>query len=123
VLAGEITFKIGEDVTVAVWAPAPSGRAGSLTPRKTRAPRLHGSCSFVPALAGGFFEESQRLQRSYDSFASEDVRDAYWRRRWEIIRPLPFLTASDPFCIKVADTKRPGRGRPMLCEPNATLLF
>jgi len=38
----------------------------------------------------GFFEESQRLQRSYESFDAEDVRAAYRRHRWEIVGPPPF---------------------------------
>jgi hypothetical protein len=32
---------------------------------------------YTPAGAGGFFEESQQVQRSYESFASEDVKAAY----------------------------------------------
>jgi hypothetical protein len=66
--------------------------AGSLMPGKTRAPRRRGCCSFIPrpGRAGEFFEESQRLQRSYESFASEDVTAAYRRHRWEIVGPPPF---------------------------------
>jgi hypothetical protein len=45
---------------------------------------------YAPAAAGGVFEESQRLQRSYKSFHSEDVRAAYRRHRWEIVGPPPF---------------------------------
>ena len=45
---------------------------------------------YTPAGAGGVFEESQRLQRSYESFASKDVRAAYRGHRWEIVGPPPF---------------------------------
>jgi hypothetical protein len=45
---------------------------------------------YTSAGAGRFFEESQRLQRSCESFASEDVRAVYRRHRWEIVGPPPF---------------------------------
>jgi hypothetical protein len=45
---------------------------------------------YTSAGAGGFFEESQRLHRSYEPVASEDVRAVYRRHRWEIVGPPPF---------------------------------
>ena len=59
-------------------------------PGKTRAAKARVLFLYTPAGAGGFFEESQRLQRSYESFASKDVRDAYRRHRWEIVGPAAF---------------------------------
>jgi quercetin dioxygenase-like cupin family protein len=91
VLAGEITFKIGEGVTVggpgtSAFIPRGLAHAWKVTGSET------GRILFLytPAGAGGFFEESQRLQRSYESFDSEDVRAAYRRHRWEIVGPPPF---------------------------------
>src|SRR5262244_1391859 len=64
VLAGEITFKIGEEVTVGspgscAFIPRGLAHAWKVTGRET------GRILFLytPAGAGGFFEESQRLQR------------------------------------------------------------
>ena len=91
VLAGEITFKIGEEVTVGgpgSCAFMPRGLAHAWKSSGAETARV--LFLYTPAGAGGFFEESQRLQRSYKSFDSEDVRDAYRRHRWEIVGPPPF---------------------------------
>jgi quercetin dioxygenase-like cupin family protein len=91
VLAGEITFKIGEEVTVGgpgACAFMPRGLAHAWKNSGAETARV--LFLYTPAGAGGFFEESQRLQRSYESFASEDVRAAYRRHRWEIVGPPPF---------------------------------
>jgi quercetin dioxygenase-like cupin family protein len=88
VLAGEITFKIGEEVTVGgpgTCAFMPRGLAHAWKNSGPETARV--LFLYTPAGAGGFFEESQRLQRSYDSFDSEDVRAAYRRHRWEIVGP------------------------------------
>ena len=90
-LAGEITFKIGEEVTVGgpgTCAFMPRGLAHAWKNSGAETARV--LFLYTPAGAGGFFEESQRLQRSYESFASEEVRDAYRRHRWEIVGPPPF---------------------------------
>jgi quercetin dioxygenase-like cupin family protein len=91
VLDGEITFKIGEEVTVGgpgTCAFMPRGLAHAWKNSGAETARV--LFLYTPAGAGGFFEESQRLQRSYVSFASEDVRDAYRRHGWEIVGPPPF---------------------------------
>ena len=90
-LAGEITFKIGEEVTVGgpgTCAFMPRGLAHAWKNSGAETARV--LFFYTPAGAGGFFEESQRLQRSYKSFASEDVKAAYRRHRWEIVGPPPF---------------------------------
>jgi quercetin dioxygenase-like cupin family protein len=91
VLAGEVTFKIGDQVTVggpgtSAFIPRGLAHAWKVTGAET------GRVLFLytPAAAGEFFEESQRLQRSYASFDSEEVRAAYRRHRWEIVGPPPF---------------------------------
>jgi len=91
VLAGEVTFKIGEEVSVGgpgtcAFMPRGLAHAWKVTGRET------GRILFLytPAAAGGFFEESQRLQRSYASFVATDVAEAYRRHRWEIVGPPPF---------------------------------
>jgi uncharacterized cupin superfamily protein len=90
VLTGEITFKIGEEVTVGgpgTCAFMPRGLAHAWKNSGPETARV--LFLYTLAAAGGFFEESQRLQRSYDSFDSEDVRAAYRRHRWEIVGPPP----------------------------------
>jgi quercetin dioxygenase-like cupin family protein len=91
VLAGEVTFKIGDEVTVggpgtSAFIPRGVAHAWKVTGAETG--RL--LFLYTPAAAGGFFEESQRLQRSYVSFAAEEVAAAYRRHRWEIVGPPPF---------------------------------
>jgi quercetin dioxygenase-like cupin family protein len=91
VLSGEITFKIGDEVTVGgpgTCAFMPRGLAHAWKNSGAETARV--LFLYTPAGAGGFFEESQRLQRSYESFASKDVRAAYRRHRWEIVGPPPF---------------------------------
>ena len=76
---------------MAVRAPVPSCRVGSPHAWKNSgAETARVLFLYTPARAGGFFEESQRLQRSYESFDAEDVRAAYRRHRWEIVGPPPF---------------------------------
>src|ERR1700745_738842 len=74
VLAGEVTFKIGDQVTVGgpgTSAFIPRGLAhGGKGPGAETGRVLF---LYTPAAAGEFFEESQRLQRSYASFDSEEV--------------------------------------------------
>jgi quercetin dioxygenase-like cupin family protein len=91
VLDGEVTLKIDDKVTVGgpgttAFVPRGVAHAWKVTGAET------GRILFLytPAAAGGFFEESQRLQRSYVSFAAEDVKAAYRRHRWEILGPPPF---------------------------------
>jgi quercetin dioxygenase-like cupin family protein len=91
VLEGEVTFKIGEELSIGgpgtcAFMPRGAAHAWKVTGSKT------GRVLFLytPAAAGGFFEESQRMQRSYASFDAEEVRAAYRRHRWEIVGPPPF---------------------------------
>jgi len=91
VLAGEITFKIGDEVTVGgpgTCAFMPRGLAHAWKNSEAETARV--LFLYTPAGAGGFFEESQWLQRSYESFASEDVSAVYRRHRWEIVGPPQF---------------------------------
>jgi quercetin dioxygenase-like cupin family protein len=91
VLAGEISFKIGDEVTVGgpgTCAFMPRGLAHAWKNSGAETARV--LFLYTPAGAGGFFEESQRLRRSYESFASGDVRAGYRRHRWEIVGPPPF---------------------------------
>jgi len=91
VLAGEITFKIGEEVTVGgpgTCAFMPRGLAHAWKVTGSETGRI--LFLYTPAGAGGFFEESQRLQRSYESFDTDEVRAAYRRHGWEIVGPPPF---------------------------------
>ena len=91
VLAGEVTIKIGDRVSVGgpgTCAFMPRGVPHAWKVTGTETGRI--LFLYTPGAAGGFFEESQREQRSYESFASEDVKAAYRRHRWEIVGPPPF---------------------------------
>ena len=89
VLRGEITLKIGEEVTV--------GRAGTCAfiPRgvphawkNTGAETGRVLFLYTPAGAGGFFEE--RLGRPAGSINGEEANEIRRRHGWEIIGPPPF---------------------------------
>src|ERR1700739_3558343 len=77
VLAGEITFKIGEEVTVGVpgtCAFMPRGLAHAWKNSGAETARV--LFLYTPAGAGGFFEEAQRPQRSHESLAFQKVSSA-----------------------------------------------
>lgn len=89
VLAGEVTMKIGDEVTV--------GRTGSCAffPRNvphawknTGAETARILFLYTPAKAGGFFEE--RLERPEGSFNGDEANAARERHGWEVIGPPPF---------------------------------
>jgi quercetin dioxygenase-like cupin family protein len=90
VLSGELTFKIGDEVTV--------GGAGTCAfmPRGVQHAWKNSGAEtarvlflYTPAGAGGLLEEQQRAQ---DTPASRDEREAAEQRRrygWEIVGPNP----------------------------------
>jgi hypothetical protein len=96
VLAGEITFKIGDEVTVGARAPVPSCRAGSLMPGKTRVRRRRGCCSFIPRPERADFSRSRSgcsapisrlMQRTSEPRTGAIAGRSSGRRRFDPIRP------------------------------------
>jgi mannose-6-phosphate isomerase-like protein (cupin superfamily) len=88
VLAGEITFKIGDEVTVGgpgtcAFFPRDVPHAWKSTGRET------GRVVFLytPAAAGGYVEEL--LKRPADSLSDDERRTLRERYRWEIVGPNP----------------------------------
>ena len=90
VLAGEITFLIGGEVT--------TGGAGSLAfmPRGVpHAWKNSGGATgkvlflYTPAKAGGLLEEQHETQRSFSAMSAEEVEGTCRRHGWEILGPSP----------------------------------
>jgi quercetin dioxygenase-like cupin family protein len=89
VLSGEITFKIGEDVTVGgpgTCAFIPRGVAHAW--KNSSAETARAVFLYTPASAGGFFEELQR--RPVESFNGPEAIEMRRRHGWEIVGPPPF---------------------------------
>jgi hypothetical protein len=90
VLSGEVTFKIGEEITV--------GGPGTCTfmPRgiphawmSTGAETARVLFLYTPARAGGLIEEQQRTGRKFASMSEEELADILDRHGWEIVGPSP----------------------------------
>jgi quercetin dioxygenase-like cupin family protein len=89
VLSGEITFKVGEDVTVGgpgTCAFIPRGVAHAWKNSGTETARA--VFLYTPADAGGFFEEL--AERPVGSFNGPEANDLRRRHGWEIVGPPPF---------------------------------
>ena len=91
VLSGEVTFKIGDEVTVGgpgTWAFMPRGvpHAWKSTGAET------GQVLFVytPAKAGGLIEEQQRTGRKFASMNERELKGILERHGWELLGPSPF---------------------------------
>jgi quercetin dioxygenase-like cupin family protein len=91
VLSGEITFKIGDRITVGgpgtcAFMPRGVPHAWKNTGRDTgRALFL-----YTPAAAGKWFEDLQRAQRSLSGMSEGEVMELLRQYRWEVIGPPPF---------------------------------
>jgi quercetin dioxygenase-like cupin family protein len=90
VLSGEVTFKIGDEITV--------GGPGTCTfiPRgiphawmSTGAETVRVLFLYTPARAGGLIEEQQRTARKFASMSEDELADILQRHGWEIIEPSP----------------------------------
>lgn len=89
VLSGEITFKIGEEVTVGglgTCAFIPRGVPHAW--KNTGAETGRVLFLYTPAGAGGFFAE--QLGRPAGSINGEEANEIRRRHGWEIIGPPPF---------------------------------
>ena len=90
VLSGEVTFKIGDQVTVAgpgtcAFMPRGVPHAWKCTGAET------GRVLFLytPARAGGLIEEQQRTGRKFGAMDERELADILQRHGWELLGPSP----------------------------------
>jgi quercetin dioxygenase-like cupin family protein len=90
VLTGEVTFKIGDEVTV--------GGPGTCTFMPRGVPHAWKSTGaetgrvlflYVPAKAGGLIEEQQRTGRKFGSMNERELAEILQRHGWELLGPSP----------------------------------
>ena len=89
VLSGEVTFLIGEGVTVGgagTYAFMPRG-----VPHAWKNGAETGRVLFLytPAKAGGLLEEQHRTQRKFASMSEGELAELLQRHGWEIVGPSP----------------------------------
>ena len=90
VLSGEVTFKIGDEVTVCgpgACAFVPRGVPHawkSIGPETGRVLFL-----YAPAKAGGFIEEQHRTERTLASMTESERAEMLRRHGWELLGPSP----------------------------------
>ena len=91
VLSGEITFKIGDEITVGgvgTCAFMPRGVAHAWKNTGTEPGRV--LFLYTPANAGSFFEEAAEINRPISSMSDQEVAEAFQRHGWEVVGPSPF---------------------------------
>lgn len=90
VLAGEVTFLIGDEVTV--------GRPGSCAFMPRGVPHTWKSTGaetgrvlflYTPAKAGGLIEEQHRTQKNFAAMTEQERADTLQRHGWELLGPSP----------------------------------
>jgi quercetin dioxygenase-like cupin family protein len=90
VLAGEVTFLIGEEVTV--------GGPGSCAFMPRGVPHAWKSTGaetgrvlflYTPAKAGGLLEEQHETRRSFAQMSESELADTLQRHGWELLGPSP----------------------------------
>jgi quercetin dioxygenase-like cupin family protein len=90
VLSGEVTFMIGDEVTV--------GGAGSCAFMPRNVPHCWKSTGaetgrvlflYTPAKAGGLLEEQHRTQRKFAEMSKSELADILERHGWELVGPSP----------------------------------
>jgi quercetin dioxygenase-like cupin family protein len=90
VLSGEITFKIGDAITVGGPGSSTFMPRGVAHAWKSTGPET-GRVLFLytPAKAGGLLEEQQRTGRKFASMTEQELADICQRHGWEMIGPSP----------------------------------
>jgi quercetin dioxygenase-like cupin family protein len=90
VLAGEVTFLIGKEVTIGglgscAFMPRGVPHAWKSTGAET------GRVLFVytPAKAGGLIEEQHKTQRNFSSMSESELSNMLRRHGWELLGPSP----------------------------------
>ena len=90
VLSGEITFKIGDKITVGgpgACAFMPRGVPHAW--KNTGAETGRALFLYTPAKAGGLIEEQQRTGRKFSSMNKRELADMLERHGWELLGPSP----------------------------------
>ena len=90
VLSGEVTFKIGDTVTVGgpgACAFMPRGVPHAW--KSTGAETGRVLFMYAPAEAGKWFEDLQKLHRPVASVDAEEIAAIHRRYQWEIVGPSP----------------------------------
>jgi len=90
VLSGEVTFKIGDEVTVGgpgACAFMPRGVPHAW--KSTGAETGRVLFLYTPATAGGLIEEQQRTGRKFGSISKSELADILERHGWELLGPSP----------------------------------
>ena len=90
VLSGEVTFKIGDQITVGgpgTCAFMPRGVPHAW--KSTGAETGRVLFLYTPARAGGLIEEQQRTGRKFDSMNERELADILQRHGWELLGPSP----------------------------------
>ena len=90
VLSGEVTFKIGDEVTVGgpgTCAFMPRGVPHAWKSTGTETGRV--LFLYTPARAGGLIEEQQRTGRTFASMNERELADMLQRHGWELLGPSP----------------------------------
>ena len=91
VLSGEVTFKIGDQVTVGgpgTCAFMPRGLPHAWKSTGKEPGRV--LFLYTPGNAGSFFEEAVQNNRPISTMSGQEVAEAFQRHRWEVIGPPPF---------------------------------
>src|SRR6266536_3594319 len=90
VLSGEVTFLIGDDVTVGgpgTCAFVPRGVRHAWKSTGAEAGRV--LFLYTPARAGGLIEEQQRTGRKFGSMNERELTEILERHGWELLGPSP----------------------------------
>ena len=90
VLSGEVTFKIGDELTVGgtgTCAFMPRGVRHAW--KNTGAETGRVLFLYTPARAGGLIEEQQRTGRKFASMNERELAEICQRHRWELLGPPP----------------------------------
>ena len=90
VLSGEVTFKIGDDLTVGgtgTCAFMPRGVPHAW--KNTGAETGRVLFLYTPARAGGLREEQQRTGRKFASMSERELAEICQRHGWELLGPPP----------------------------------
>ena len=90
VLSGEVTFKIGDEVTVGgpgTCAFMPRGVPHAWKNSGAETGRV--LFLYTPAGAGGLMEEQQRTHRGFASMSESEASELRRRHGWELVGPSP----------------------------------
>jgi quercetin dioxygenase-like cupin family protein len=90
VLSGEVTFMIGDEVTVGgpgAYAFMPRGVPHAW--KSTGAETGRVLFLYTPAKAGGLLEEQHRTGRAFSSMSERELADTLQRHGWQLLGPSP----------------------------------